>query len=172
VVKSCIGRADDPATGKSYYLVEVDSVLALVKDSESDVPQLFLFDELFRGTNNIERIAAGEAALRTLLAQRADGSPAPHVVMAATHDQDLVELVVDCYGAYDFTDSVGDEGLAFDYQLQPGVASTRNAIRLLKMRGAPDVLVTSAIERADALDRQHDPELPYDPDPQRDPELL
>ena len=164
VVKSCIGRADDPATGKSYYLVEVDSVLTLVKDSESDVPHLFLFDELFRGTNTIERIAAGEAVLRTLLAQRADGSPAPHVVVAATHDQDLVELVVDSYGAYHFTDSVGDEGLAFDYQLQPGVASTRNAIRLLKMRGAPDVLVASAIERADALDRQHDPELPHDPE--------
>ena len=172
VVKSCIGRADDPATGKSYYLVEVDSVLALVKDSESDEPHLFLFDELFRGTNTIERIAAGEAVLRTLLAPRADGSPAPHVVVAATHDQDLVELVVDCYGAYHFTDSVGDEGLAFDYLLQPGVASTRNAIRLLKMRGAPDALVTSAIERADALDRQHEPELPHDSEPERDPELL
>ena len=158
VVKSCIGRADDPATGKSYYLVEVDSVLALVKDSESDVPHLFLFDELFRGTNAIERIAAGEAVLRALLEPRADGSPAPHVVLAATHDQELVALVTGWYVAYHFADSIDDEGLAFDYQLQPGVASKRNAIRLLKMRGAPEPLITRAIRRAAALDRQYDPE--------------
>ena len=166
VVKSCIGRADDPASGTSYYLVEVDSVLTLVRDSDSDVPHLFLFDELFRGTNAIERIAAGEAVLRELLEPRADGRPAPHVVLAATHDQDLVVLVEGWYVAYHFADSIGDDGLAFDYQLQPGVASKRNAIRLLKMRGAPEPLITRAIERADALDRQHDPE------PGHDPELL
>ena len=168
VVKSCIGRADDPSTGKSYYLVEVDSVLALVQDSDSDVPHLFLFDELFRGTNAIERIAAGEAVLRALLEPRADGSPAPHVVLAATHDQDLVVLVVGWYVAYHFADSIDDDGLAFDYQLQPGVASKRNAIRLLKMRGAPEPLIARAIERAESLDRQRDLELQGDPKPQPD----
>ena len=33
-VRSCIGRADDLIAGKSYYLVEVESVLALVNASE------------------------------------------------------------------------------------------------------------------------------------------
>jgi len=159
MVRSCIGRADDPATGKSYYLVEVDSVLALVKDSESDVPHLFLFDELFRGTNAVERIAAGEAVLRTLLLPRANGKPAPHVVLAATHDQELVELVVGWYVAYHFSDSVGEDGLAFDYQLQPGVAGSRNAISLLRLRGAPESLVHRAFERAAALDRLREPAL-------------
>ena len=32
-VRTCIGRADDPSTGKSYYLVEVESVLELEEDS-------------------------------------------------------------------------------------------------------------------------------------------
>jgi len=159
VVRSCIGRADDPSTGKSYYLVEVDSVLALVKDSASDVPHLFLFDELFRGTNAVERIAAGEAVLRALLTPRAGSKPAPHVVLAATHDQELVELVVGWYVAYHFTDSVGDEGLAFDYQLLPGVATSRNAISLLKLRGAPAELVSRALNRAAALDRMREPAL-------------
>jgi hypothetical protein len=159
VVRSCIGRSDDPATGKSYYLVEVDSVLALVRDSASDVPHLFLFDELFRGTNAVERIAAGEAVLRALLEPNARGKAAPHVVLAATHDQELVDLVVGWYVAYHFTDAVGEDGLAFDYQLQPGVATTRNAIKLLQMRGAPDLLVARALDRAAALDRLREPAL-------------
>ena len=159
VVRSCIGRADDPATGKSYYLVEVDAVLALVKESATDVPHLFLFDELFRGTNAVERIAAGEAVLRALLAPRQNGKAAPHVVLAATHDHELVELVAGWYVAYHFTDSVGDDGLAFDYQLLPGVASSRNAISLLKLRGAPEDLVSRAMNRAAALDRMREPAL-------------
>lgn len=166
VVKSCIGRADDPASGKSYYLVEVDSVLTLVRDSDSDVPHLFLFDELFRGTNAVERIAAGEAVLRSLLETRADGTRVPHVVLAATHDQDLTDLVEDWYGAYHFTDAIGvDDALSFDYQLKRGVASARNAIRLLELRGAPATLVARALERAAALDRPVEPEPEPAPEP-------
>jgi DNA mismatch repair ATPase MutS len=153
VVKSCIGRgADDPASGKSYYLVEVDSVLTLIRDSDSEVPHLFLFDELFRGTNSVERFAAGAAVLHALLEPRANGARVPHVVLAATHDHDLVELVEDWYAAYYFTDAIGDdEILAFDYKLQRGVATTRNAIRLLELRGAPATLIGRAMERAAEL---------------------
>jgi hypothetical protein len=151
VVRSCIGRADDPSTGKSYYLVEVDSVLELVHASEGRAPHLFLFDELFRGTNAIERIAAGEAVLLKLVEPTADG-PSPHVVLAATHDHELVDLVNGPYASYHFSDTVGDSGLAFDYQLQPGISRTRNAIALLRLRGAPPSLVEHALARAAALD--------------------
>ena len=74
-VRTCIGRADNPASGKSYYLIEVESVLALVHAARERAPQLMLFDELFRGTNAVERIAAGEAVFLALLAPGADGSP-------------------------------------------------------------------------------------------------
>src|SRR5262249_54033510 len=47
-VRSCIGRADDLLAGKSYYLVEVESVLDLVRASDSTAPHLFIFDEIFR----------------------------------------------------------------------------------------------------------------------------
>jgi DNA mismatch repair ATPase MutS len=66
-IRSCIGRADDLIAGKSYYLVEVESVLSLVKASDETAPHLFIFDELFRGTNAVERIAAGEAVLHALV---------------------------------------------------------------------------------------------------------
>jgi DNA mismatch repair ATPase MutS len=152
-VRSCIGRADDPSTGKSYYLVEVESVLALVHAARSRVPHLMLFDELFRGTNAVERIAAGEAVLRALLAPGVDGGPSPHAVLVATHDQELVDLLDGVYASYHFTDTVDDYGLAFDYRLQSGAATTRNAIALLGQRGAPQDLVAHALARAQALDR-------------------
>src|SRR3970040_2100730 len=62
--------------------VEAESLLALVAASTDPSPHLFLLDELFRGTNAIERIAAGQAVLSELVAggQRIR----PHVVIAAT----------------------------------------------------------------------------------------
>ena len=152
VVRSCIGRGDDPASGRSYYLVEVQAVLALVEAARDARPHLFLFDELFRGTNTVERIAAGDAVLASL-AEPPDGrATSPHIVVAATHDLELVELLADRYAAFHFTDRVGTDGLEFDYQLQPGPSLTRNAIALLRVRGAPAALVARAIARADQLD--------------------
>jgi len=147
-VRSCIGRSDDLIAGKSYYLVEVESVLALVKASEETQPHLFIFDELFRGTNAVERIAAGEAVLRTLIAEGRR-----HVVLAATHDAELVDLLHDRYVVYHLGDAIGPNGLTFDYRLTPGPATSRNAISLLKLSGAPESLVAGALERAAELDR-------------------
>ena len=66
-VRSCIGRADDLVAGKSYYIAEVEALLDLVRASDDTRPHLFLLDELFRGTNSVERIAAGQAVLQQLL---------------------------------------------------------------------------------------------------------
>ncbi len=148
-VRSCIGRADDLIAGKSYYLVEVESVLSLVNASESAEPHLFIFDELFRGTNAVERIAAGEAVLHALVS-----GGKPHVVLTATHDGELVDLLRDEYDVYHLGDAIGPDGLTFDYHLTPGPATSRNAIALLKLNGAPESLVARALDRAAALDKQ------------------
>src|SRR5205814_197241 len=80
-VRSCIGRSDDLLAGKSYYIVEVESLLDLVRASETAAPHLFVLDELFRGTNAVERIAAGQAVLEALLTGQT--GPTPHLVIAA-----------------------------------------------------------------------------------------
>jgi hypothetical protein len=150
-VMTAIGRSDDITTGKSYYLAEVESLLELVRGSGEEFPHLFLLDELFRGTNAVERIAAGESVLRELVLRT--GRPKPHVAIAATHDNELVEMLADCYAAYHFGDSIGPHGLVFDYRLLVGPATTRNAITLLRLQGAPDGLVERAMTTAAALDR-------------------
>ena len=47
---------------------------------------------------------------------------------------------------------MGPEGLIFEYRLEPGPATTRNAITLLQLNGAPDELVERALGRAAILD--------------------
>jgi DNA mismatch repair ATPase MutS len=151
-VRSCIGRADDLASGRSYYIAEVEALLELVRASAQAAMHLFLLDELFRGTNAVERIAAGRAVLLALVADV--GRISPHVVVAATHDGELVDLLPDRYAAYHFGDAIGPDGLTFDHRLRPGPATTRNAIALLRIHGAPDDLVRRALECAALLDAQ------------------
>jgi DNA mismatch repair ATPase MutS len=55
---------------------------------------------------------------------------------------------------YHFIDTIGPEGLRFEYRLSPGAATTRNAITLLELHGAPDSMVRRALTRAAALDQQ------------------
>ena len=151
-VRSSLGRSDDLLAGKSYYLVEVESILSLIEASNEIEPHLFLLDELFRGTNAVERIAAGEAVLTEMI-----GSGKCHVVLVATHDVELVDLLRDSYVVCHLADAVGPNGLMFDYRLTAGPATSRNAIELLRLNGAPEDVVMRALTRATALDRQRQP---------------
>jgi hypothetical protein len=151
-IRSCIGRADDLIAGKSYYLAEVEALLGLVRASDESHPHLFLLDELFRGTNAVERIASGQAVLQQLIGNARGAKP--HIVLAATHDSELVELTSHAFDAYHFGDALGPEGLTFDHRIQHGPATTRNAIALLALHGAPEGLLTQAIATAEMLDRQ------------------
>lgn len=151
-VRSCIGRSDDLLSGKSYYVVEVETLLELVAASLEATPHLFLLDELFRGTNAVERIAAGQAVLLELVSNSSRANP--HVVLAATHDGELVDLLPEHYSAFHFGDAVGPDGLLFDYQMRPGPATTRNAIALLRIHGAPQALIKRALTCAAALDAE------------------
>ena len=154
-VRSCIGRSDDLIAGKSYYLVEVEALLGLVRLSESPQRHLFLLDELFRGTNAVERVAAGHGVLQELV--QADRGRKPHAVIAATHDGELVNLSREFYDAYHFGDSIGAEGLVFDHRLKAGPATTRTAIALLRQSGAPERLLARATATAALLDGQRNP---------------
>lgn len=151
-VRSCIGRSDDLIRGTSYYVAEVEALLDLVRVSAARAPHLFLLDELFRGTNAVERIAAGQAVLLQLL--ESEGSWKPHLVVAATHDLELVELTASRFEPFHFGDAIEPGGLAFDHRLRRGPSTSRNAIALLRLYGAPDALVSRALMTAGALDRQ------------------
>jgi hypothetical protein len=147
-IRSCIVRTDDILTGKSYYAMEVERITALLTMSHGSAPHLFLLDELFRGTNAVERVAAAEAVLRDIVQSR------HHLVIVATHDGELTDLLDGVYESFHFGERANAEGLAFDYALQRGPATSRNAIALLRLHGASDTVVQHALRRAEELDRK------------------
>jgi hypothetical protein len=151
-VRSLMDRHDDLAAGKSYYQVEADGVVEMLHDAAGREPTLFLLDELLRGTNTVERLAAGEAVLRAFLDEA--GEEARHVVMVATHDGELVTMLGGSYVPFHFRETVAADGLHFDYRRREGPASTRTAIALLEATGAPTSVIAAARARADELDRQ------------------
>jgi hypothetical protein len=146
-VRASIGRADSIMEGKSYYLAEVESVLTLVRAKESGVQHLFLLDEIFRGTNTTERVAAAYAVLAYL--DRGDD-----IVIVATHDLEVLDLMNGSYAARHFREQIENNGLVFDYAIQDGPSSTRNAIALLKFMKYPDDLIADALNNLDWIERR------------------
>jgi hypothetical protein len=144
-VVSSINLADNLPEGKSYYFAEAEAVLGLVQAAEAEPQQyLFIVDELFKGTNTVERIAATRAVLAYLQPRS--------LVVASTHDGELGALLAPDYREYHFSETVSDEAWYFDYLLKPGPLTTRNGIRLLARVGYPAAIVADAQALSRVLD--------------------
>lgn len=130
-----IGRSDNIIEGKSYYLVEAQSILRIIKaiDAETETAIMAVFDELYRGTNSEERIKAGCRVLKHVVRSGT-------IILAATHDLELTKLLEPDYVNYHFREQVGEHGLEFDYTLKPGPSQTRNATALLRLLGYPEAI--------------------------------
>lgn len=142
---SSVTIQDDVLTGRSFYVAEAERLLRLVQFAASGGPALILVDEPLRGTNSTERIAAVTEILLDLSEQEA-------LTIAATHELKIAEMTRLRYAPYHFSDEVRADGLTFPHRLSPGVARTRNAIRLLGQLGYPADLVARADARAAAID--------------------
>lgn len=140
-VLTAMAVRDDLLTGESYFVREIRALKRLL-DAAGRGFCLLIVDEILRGTNTRERIAAASAVLRYLAARDA-------VCLAATHDLELTTLLRDVSKNYHFTETVDAEGITFDYRLRSGAADTRNAILLLERMGFPPEIVSDAHRGAD-----------------------
>lgn len=133
-VFTCIKVSDSVTDGISYFYAEVKRLKALLSacDSSDGLPLFFLIDEIFRGTNNIERHIGSRSYVRAL-AER------PVVGAIATHDLELVKLADEIPGIvnYHFREEVRDGRMIFDYELRPGPCPTTNALKIMQMEGLP-----------------------------------
>nr|WP_281370804.1 hypothetical protein [Microbacter margulisiae] len=136
---SSIQISDDLMNARSYYLQEVLTVKEMIEATEKLASSLFLLDELFKGTNTTERIAAGKAVLSAL-------NTGNNLVLIATHDLELAELLQNEYDLYHFSEQINGAELAFDYKLKKGVMTQRNAIRILELYHYPPETVAEAYE--------------------------
>lgn len=139
-IMTSIGRKDNVIEGKSYYLDEIQALLRIINALEKDVPCLCFLDEVFRGTNSLERISASAEVLLYL---------AKHycLIFVTTHDLELTELVENSYSNFHFLEKITEEGISFNYKLMKGSSTTRNAIKLLRHVGYPDEIADAADTR-------------------------
>ena len=138
-IYSSMALRDNLASGESYYIVEIKALKRIVDAAAepSQSPLLCFVDEVLRGTNTVERIAASVQILRKLSEQGI-------YCFAATHDIELTHLLEDVYDNYHFEEEVRDGDVLFSYRLLEGRAHTRNAIRLLEIIGFSDEIIQKA----------------------------
>ena len=118
-------------------------ILDLLSDGE-EYPVLCFVDEVLRGTNTVERIAASTEILRSM-AQKSC------ICFAATHDIELTHLLEGIYSNYHFEEEIKDNDILFSYKILNGRATTRNAIRLLGIMGYDEGIIREAEERANTF---------------------
>ena len=143
---SAIRLSDDLMNDKSYYFEEVLTIKEMIEKSTMPCSNLFLLDEIFKGTNTIERISAGKAVLSFL-------NSLNNIVFVSTHDIELADMLTDTYELYHFSEQVDNKTVAFDFKLKNGKLKNRNAIRILEINNYPEKIITEAIELSKELDK-------------------
>ncbi|MBI4719920.1 MAG: hypothetical protein HY770_01540 [Chitinivibrionia bacterium] len=133
-IRCSVRIQDDLEEGLSYFYAEVKR-LKQILDAAADrsaPPILFLIDEIYKGTNNRERLLGSTCYLKTLLECRGLG-------LVTTHDLELATLEAEAKGIrnFHFQEEVADGKLVFDYRLRPGPCPTTNALRIMALEGLP-----------------------------------
>ncbi|SET39571.1 MutS-related protein [[Clostridium] polysaccharolyticum] len=136
-VYSSMALTDNLLGKESYYIVEIKSLKRILDSANDRVPTLCFVDEVLRGTNTLERIAASSRILEYLARLNV-------LCFAATHDIELTYILEKHFQNYHFQEEVKEDQVVFDYQLRPGRATSRNAIKLLKMMNYPMEVVEKA----------------------------
>ncbi len=143
-VMSSMALQDNLLSQESYYIVEIKSLKRIIDDLDETIPTLCFVDEVLRGTNTLERIAASSQILLSLCKGNA-------ICFAATHDIELTHILENFYSNYHFQEQVVEDDVLFDYVLHSGRAVSKNAIKLLKIMGYEEQIIDDATNSANAF---------------------
>ena len=141
-VYSSMALRDDIGSGESYYIVEIKALKRILDAGSRGENILCFVDEVLRGTNTVERIAASTQIMKSLDSNNI-------LCFAATHDIELTTLLERYYDNYHFEEEVCDGDIVFHYKLLDGKAVTRNAIRLLQLIGYDEQIIQNAAMQAE-----------------------
>jgi len=131
---TCIQVTDSLNDSISYFYAEVRRLKQLYETiaNAGQFPVFYLVDEIFKGTNNRERLIGSRSFIKELASMEAFG-------VIATHDLELTQLEEDIFSLknYHFRETIEDSRMAFDYKLHPGPCPTTNALKIMEMEGLP-----------------------------------
>ena len=136
-VMTSMAIRDDVVSGESYYVREVRYLKRMLDEITKGTTTLCVIDEILKGTNQAERLAASEAVLKYL-------TQFPGYCIIATHDMQLVETLQNLYKPYYFESHITENNVTFDYMIHPGRGGEGNALALLRAFGFPSEVVRDA----------------------------
>ncbi len=134
-LQTSIRVQDSLELGLSYFMAALARLKAIVDAAEIDRARegrlLYLLDEVLQGTNSAERAIAVRAVARHLLDAGAIGAVTTHDLTLAQEDPFAADARM-----VHFAEQVHEDGtMTFDYRLRPGLATSRNALRLMQLIG-------------------------------------
>ncbi|WP_138430107.1 MutS-related protein [Fodinibius saliphilus] len=133
-IYSSINVSDSLDDGLSHFYAEVKRLRGLLELLRDDhhTPVFFMVDEIYRGTNNRERLRGSEAFLQNVAGKNGVG-------LVSTHDLELAQLekTIPELTNWHFEETIEDGKMSFEYKLKPGPCPTTNALKIMEMEGLP-----------------------------------
>lgn len=129
-IHTCMRVNDNLEKGISSFYSELIRIKKIVEAANSGKKVFFLLDEIFKGTNSIDRHTGAKVLIKKLCETDSFG-------LVSTHDLELCQLegesdkIRNCH----FQEHYDGDRICFDYKLRPGASTTRNAVYLMRMAG-------------------------------------
>ena len=136
-VMTSMALRDDVLQGESYYMREIKYLKRMLDELETGEPMLFVIDEILKGTNTRERLAASNAILSYMVQKQG-------FLLIATHDLELVYALKNRYDTYYFDSQVHEKDIVFPYKIRRGIVGKTNAIDLMELLDFPEEITDQA----------------------------
>lgn len=129
-IYTCMRTGDDLENNISSFYSEILRVKGIVDGTKRNERIFFLLDEIFKGTNSIDRHEGAVVLINQLLKGYTLG-------LVSTHDLELCDMEKnnEFVSNYYFKEYYKNNKIMFDYKIRQGVSKTRNAKYLMKMAG-------------------------------------
>lgn len=136
-VMTSMALRDDVLQGESYYMREIKYLKRMLDELKTGEPMLFVIDEILKGTNTRERLAASNAILSYMVQKQG-------FLLIATHDLELVYALKNRYDTYYFDSQVHEKDIVFPYKIRRGIVGKTNAIDLMELLDFPEEITDQA----------------------------
>ena len=120
---------DDLNQGLSSFYAEILRIKSMIEYGKKNLPMLICVDEIFKGTNEKDRLIGAKEAIKRLTSEK-------NITLVTTHDFELCEMP--CVENAHFEEYYEGDKIKFDFKLRKGRTQTTNAKYLLKMAGIID----------------------------------
>jgi len=132
-ITPCIRISDSLRDGYSYFFTEVVKLKEILDDSRGEVPILYLIDEMFRGTNNRERLIGSKCFIDDILKTK-------NIGFITTHDLELTQISDEHSRQLEnwhFSEKIEGQTMTFPYKIHKGPCPTTNALKIMSLVGLP-----------------------------------